>query len=166
MKKITTGIAVLLVLLLSLGAFAFQNEPNGFRGLKWGDQPTEDMEFLLEMSGGAKLYTRPSDKLYLGDVQLSLISYAFYRNEFMKVNLDFQGKDNHELLVKICRAKFGEVTTITLDALFWFSSHTSVYLSYSLMRDEGSLSLDDSAFFEEYQDASDKKPMEKAEGDW
>ena len=166
MKKAIVVLVALIILALAPGSLAFKNEPDGFRGLKWGDPPSGDMEFLLEMSGGAKLYTRPSDKLYLGDVQLSLISYAFYRNGFMKVDLDFQGKDNHELLVKICRAKFGEVTTITLDALFWFSSQASVYLSYSVIHGRGSLSLDESVLFEEYGEDSDKKPMEKAAGDW
>ena len=36
-RRIVILVAV-LVLALSVGAFGFQNEPEGFRGLKWGIQ--------------------------------------------------------------------------------------------------------------------------------
>jgi len=37
MRRIAV-VAILVVVLLSWGmAFAFENEPEGFRGLKWGD---------------------------------------------------------------------------------------------------------------------------------
>jgi len=41
-------IATILVFSLVDVGLTFQNEPEGFRGLKWGDPPTEDMEFLRE----------------------------------------------------------------------------------------------------------------------
>lgn len=44
MKKITViGTMVWLVLGLTVGTYAFQDEPDGFRDLKWGDPPTWDM---------------------------------------------------------------------------------------------------------------------------
>jgi len=41
---------VVLIFLITGITFAFQNEPDGFRGLKWGDAPTEDMTFLGEVT--------------------------------------------------------------------------------------------------------------------
>ena len=41
-------LAIVLIFLITGVAFAFQNELDGFRGLKWGDPPTEDMTFLGE----------------------------------------------------------------------------------------------------------------------
>ncbi|GAI13595.1 unnamed protein product [marine sediment metagenome] len=46
MRKLAFVLAILIVLALSTGGFAFQNEPEGFRGLKWGDPPGEDMELI------------------------------------------------------------------------------------------------------------------------
>ncbi len=34
-------LVIVLVFLITGIGFAFQNEPDGFRGLKWGDAPTE-----------------------------------------------------------------------------------------------------------------------------
>ena len=39
---------LIIVLVLSVGAFAFQNEPDGFRGLKWGDPPTKEMTLFFK----------------------------------------------------------------------------------------------------------------------
>lgn len=70
--------ALIIVLVVSLGAFAFQNEPDGFRGLKWGDSPTEDMVFKFEDSQLSHAYTRPTDKLSIGDAKFTYIDYSFY----------------------------------------------------------------------------------------
>ena len=40
--------ALIIALVLSTGAIAFQNEPDGFRGLKWGDPPEKDMKLIGE----------------------------------------------------------------------------------------------------------------------
>ena len=48
-KTIVIVLVAVMVLGLSAGAFAFQNEPEGFRGLEWGDPPSVDMgEFHSE----------------------------------------------------------------------------------------------------------------------
>ena len=44
-------LVLVLVLALTVGAFAFQNEPDGFRGLKWGDPVGEEMEYLDDLGG-------------------------------------------------------------------------------------------------------------------
>jgi hypothetical protein len=48
MKKISLSLLVVLLFIFALASIAqaFQNEPDGFRGLKWGDPPTEDMTFI------------------------------------------------------------------------------------------------------------------------
>ncbi len=56
MRKTTLVLLVVLILALSVAAFAFQNEPEGFRGLKWGDPPGEDMKFLCVTPEGARWY--------------------------------------------------------------------------------------------------------------
>ena len=157
MKKIAV-VAVLVMTLLSLGmAFAFENEPEGFRDLKWGDPPTEKIEGLIELAGRGKVYIRPSDKLYLGDAQLRTIWYSFYQDKFMRVSLYFKGKHNYDLLETICRERYGEETTSELYKLYWLSGQTSVDLSYDFTEDEGALSLADWELLQEWKDVVDKE---------
>ena len=53
MKKVLV-VTLILVLALSARTFAFQNEPEGFRGLKWGDPVREGMILLGKTEGEAK----------------------------------------------------------------------------------------------------------------
>ena len=79
MKRIAVvALAALIILALSASSFAFQNEPDGFRGLKWGDSPTEDMIFKFKDSQLSRAYTRPTDKLSKGDAKFTYIDYSFY----------------------------------------------------------------------------------------
>lgn len=171
MKKVLV-LAVLLVLVFSVGAFAFQNEPDGFRGLKWGDPPIEDMEKVSGMR--TVVYVQPNDKLSIGDVELNYIFYTFYQDKFMRVGLHFSGKNNYELLEMICREKFGKESSGKLYELHWVGSLSSVSLAYTLKWDKGTLSLNNVVIFEEYDKALkalllgelEKNQIEKAEGDW
>lgn len=167
-------VLAVMVLVLAVEAFAFQNEPEGFRGLKWGDPPTEDMEKESEIGMGIVIYERLDDKLSLGDVELDYIFYVFYQDKFMRVSLHFSGKSNYELLEMICRQKFGKKSSGKLYELHWVGSLSSVSLAYSLKWDEGILGLNGVVIFEEYDKALkalllselEKKQIEKAEGDW
>jgi len=64
---------------VSLPAFAFQNEPDGFRGIKWGTNISElpDMS-LSEDYGNSKFYLRKGEKLKIGDADIDRIGYGFY----------------------------------------------------------------------------------------
>lgn len=50
MKKVNLSLLVVLLFMFALASttLAFQNEPEEFRGLKWGDPPGEDMELETE----------------------------------------------------------------------------------------------------------------------
>ena len=76
--------SILILLITGIG-FAFQNEPDGFRGLKWGDAPTEDMKFLGQIIYEGNLYHREGDKLNIGSAKLDNISYWF--NLYSNLNL-------------------------------------------------------------------------------
>ena len=65
MKKIIL-LSILLIFLITGTGFAFPNEPDGFRGLKWGDKPTEDMILIGTLPVEGNIYRRDNDKLYIG----------------------------------------------------------------------------------------------------
>ncbi len=121
MKKITVvGTMVWLVLGLTVGIYAFQDEPEGFRDLKWGDPPTWDM--VDTESANAKedvwndCFYRPDDKMAIGSVSFFRIVYSFYYSEppkLMSVTLSFSEVDEYETLKMVLEAKFGKATKST-----------------------------------------------------
>jgi len=156
-------------------AFAFQNEPDGFRGLKWEDPPTEDMVCVDIMEGERTLYKLPNEKLHIGNAWFYKIVYSFFGSpeRFMRVDLYFYGERNYKLLESICQGKFGEETTKGFHEHAWISPETTVVLVYDVADDKGSLSLGDWTIFSEYteakktaEEAKKEKQAEETEEDW
>ncbi len=165
MKKVLV-LAVVLVLALSAGAFAFQNEPDGFRGLKWGDPPSEKMEYLDD-SVGSKRYTLPDDKMSIGSAEFWMITYKFYEGRFFLVSLYFDGEDNYDLLETICRERYGrEELEEGFYELSWLGQNTSITIYYDIAEEGGFLMLNSTVILSEQFDDEKKKEAEKAEGDW
>lgn len=77
----------LIVAAMPLHAFAFDNEPDGFRGLAWGTPvATVADEFSLVSSDGKETYyTRKGDKMEMEDADLKSIVYRFYDGRFFGV---------------------------------------------------------------------------------
>lgn len=167
MKKVLS-LVLILVLVLSAGAFAFQNEPDGFRGLKWGDTVKKGMILLGETKGEVKGYMVPDDELYLGDANFYSILYGFYDQpkRFMIVYLFFNGKENYGLLTIICHDKFGEETERGFYEYSWQSQKAMVKLTYDWIEEKGSLYLASFPIFFEHMQARKKKEAEKAAEDW
>jgi len=132
---------LVLVLALSVGALAFQNEPEGFRGLLWGDPPAEDMEFLSKL-GNSDVYRCVDEKMALGSAQFYLIAYLFWQERFEAVALYFRGEKNHDLLGKICKQRYGEDELQRgFYEIKWEGSKAFVMLTYDSIEEEGFLSL-------------------------
>jgi len=90
--------------------YAFQNEPDGFRGLKWGDPPGEDMVYDHIDKSNVCWYTRKNDKGIEG-VQLRSICYLFYKDKFLEVWIQTLPYDysieSFESLEDIVKLRFG-----------------------------------------------------------
>lgn len=171
MKK-TVAVAVVMMLILSGMAFAFQNEPEGFKGLKWGDPPTEELEFVSEMDEMMDVYQDRSENNKLGDARFYMMLYTFYvppettDRRFTEVILYFNGKVNFDVLETICKAKFGEPTDTGYRKFSWQSLVTTVLLNYDGVEKKGYLSITDALIFDEYTKEKKKQQVEKAESDW
>ena len=136
-------VVTILVCMFGLAGigFTFQNEPEGFRGLKWGDPPTEDMRYLQSIQED-KIYSRANDKMQLGNAKLTTIDYTFYQDRFSVVYLSFEGKENYDLVKTLCRGRFGEATREEgLYKFTWSGEEALVFLSWDPVKKEGFLSL-------------------------
>ena len=101
MKKGLVVVGILL-LALSIGALAFQNETYPFGDLRWGDPPTEDMEFLGE-GNGFLVYWRPDEV-----VIATPTSYGFWEERFCGWIMNFKGEDTYEFLKETLINTYGE----------------------------------------------------------
>ena len=164
-SKIVLLVLCSLVLLVMPG-LAFQNEPEGFRGLKWGDPPTEEMEYFMELAG-TDVYLLPNDKMALGNANLYMVAYSFYENQFLEVGLHFKGEDNYNLLQTICKERYGEDE---MDEGFyeigWYGQKGIVWLNYDYMEEKGYLTLADTILALKKTADEKEKEAEKAAGDF
>lgn len=164
MKEVL-GLWVLVLILIGTGALAFENEPEEFRGLKWGDPPTEEM-ILKKEEEFQDVYTIRKDNLKLGDAKLIGIYYTFFDGQFSGVGLFFRGEDNFDLLESICRVRFGDETEKGFYHLLWQGSEAMIMLDYDMVSKIGYLALNSMPLANEYTEAKKRSEAEKAEGDW
>jgi len=139
-------VIVLVFLITGIGfasqdEIAFKNEPDGFRGLKWGDKPTEDMEFLLQNKSEEIFYIRPSDKMKIENVELSSIIYGFYKGRFTWVICNFDKESDYDILEIICKERFGKPIIEEYHNSFWYGNKAMVKLWYYSKAIGGTLTI-------------------------
>lgn len=111
MAKAALVLSAVLLLALTAEAFAFQNEPEGFRGLKWGGPPGKDMKYWGKSTehDNTLWYKRKNDQLQIGNANLKDIFYLFYQEKFMAVVMDLAGGEkDYDSLVDVLNLKFGK----------------------------------------------------------
>lgn len=111
MKKLF--ICLLLIVFVATPVFglpSFQNSPDGFRGIKWGDSPSTLGNYNLEQNHDyLKLYTRPDDKMSMGVVPVEMLTYVFCVDRLMGITIKV--KSNHYIDMKqILITQYGEPT--------------------------------------------------------
>lgn len=150
----------LLLLLFIVGLFLpesrtdFRNEPDGFRGIKWGanvkDIPT--MVFVseerdIEDIPYVKTYKRKNDELYVDGVCVKGIRYDFVlinrEYKFGAVFISFEGESNFKKIKEMLDSKHGKGNQFynNLEEYYWWSwSNTHINLrKVSKNGDEGEL---------------------------
>ena len=112
MKRLLMILFMVGVLLIPSIAFTFQNEPDGFRGIKWGTNLSDlpDMRLCGDtMNGGnIKTCTRRGDKMKIGDAKLTIIIYMFHKDRFSSVDILFKSAFNFEAIKETLFSVYGE----------------------------------------------------------
>lgn len=167
---ISAVITVMFFGILSTEILAFDNEPKGFRDLKFGSSPTEDMTLISAEGRQPAQYIRLSDKLQLGEADLIVIIYSYYQAQHRKVlvtvGLHFAGEENHLVLDNLCRQKFGDPFQENLESTIWMSFNAAVNLSFRIFKQKGTLLLVDMDRFVKYDAARKESEAREAETDW
>jgi hypothetical protein len=119
--------------MLSISVFAYQNEPDDFRGVKWGShiEKLSGMELALD-GGDLKAYTKKRDKMMLEGSALTSIHYVFYKERFYCVRIEFKDLLNFQRIRDVFFRTYGEPegqqyyeTHFT-----WTGDKTSITLDY------------------------------------
>ena len=165
-------LVIVLVFLITGIGFAFPNEPEGFRGLKWGDPPTEDMVYLGDISYAQKIYHRKGDKLCIGSATLNEIRYKFnfYSNQFHEVFANFTSEIDYKILKIIFEGRYGKPTHIReeKDSYFqqWVGDKAEIRLYYDFKEYYGWFWIASMKIHPETPEDNKQKEVEKAEEDF
>jgi hypothetical protein len=95
-------------------AQAFQNEPDGFREIKWGTRIDDlgNMKLQHEYDDGVAIYTRKGERLSvrkvgsIGIVRLREVKYFFYNDKFYKAIVEYDDSKASEIR-KVLDSKYG-----------------------------------------------------------
>ncbi len=175
MRRIVIVTIILLSFMAEI-AFAFQNEPEGFRDLKWGDSPAGDME-LIDSAINEMIYQRSNVKSHIGGVEFFKIDFIFLQKRvgscgceteesFVGVHLYFKGKENYDILKMLLRDRFGEETYKGGIELEWEGNKTIILLNYEFIFNGGELIFESNQLFKKLIDIDEKEQIEKAKDDW
>jgi len=166
-RGVKVGISALVLLLVLAGVgLAFENEPEGFRGLKWGDPPGGNMKRMKPLDEFTNHYTLPKERLQFVNVYLSAIYYQFFNDRFAGVFLFFRAEERHSHIKTICKGKFGEPTLTGFNVITWEGRKATVTLTYNSIEGDGFFSIVSTPLILEWMKAKKKLETERAEGDW
>jgi len=102
-------LTVVLFAMFSVVAFAYENEPDDFRGVKWDTniEKLSDMEIVLD-GGDLKAYTKKGENMKLEGAQLNALHYVFYKDHFYCVHIEFKGLDEFNKIKDVLFKTYGE----------------------------------------------------------
>ncbi|MCB2185637.1 MAG: hypothetical protein KQJ78_04425 [Deltaproteobacteria bacterium] len=94
-------------------AAGYQNEPEGFRGLKWGTPLAQAGKLAParatgQVPEGFALYTKPGEVMDIGGAALTNLEYGFWNGRFALVRISFRGQANYQKLQKAAFKHFGK----------------------------------------------------------
>jgi len=137
----------LIICLALVGSSAYAqtlklgSEPDGFRGIKWGqDVSTVDGLIYQFSNGDNDFYFRSNDELKMGAAELEMIVYVFWQDRFSGVMLFTDGSSNWENLKAVVFEKFGEGQQEN-EQYIWRGIEVGMVLEYNEFSEEGTFGM-------------------------
>lgn len=129
-------VTVLFALLISSPALGYQNEHDGFRGIKWGTDLFTITGMRPLEAGDTARYIRENDEMMFGVARLDKIVYTFTRNKLESVLVTARDYNNFMTLKLACFEKYGPVEMApdeddTEERYIWTGEVTDILLMYS-----------------------------------
>jgi len=106
------------------------SEPDGFRGIKWG-QDIFTVPGLKYIMGEIPVFTRDNDEEKIGAANLRQpIEYEFREGKFYGVGIYTEGEFNYEALKEVVFEKFGPGNYRFGETYYWYGERTRAVLRY------------------------------------
>jgi len=138
--KTLSSLAAQLIITLFLIAFfmcshcySFQNEPDGFGGIKWGQDIKSMKKSFIQKEAqdgffagekDIRAHAKSNDKKMLGAAYLRDIYYYFWKDKFICVEIFTNGLSNFASLKKFCFERYGNNIEGTEQANKNFNTYT------------------------------------------
>jgi hypothetical protein len=142
MKKLLIFLIILPTVIFSINSFAYQNEPDGFRGIKWGTKIETLKDMTKQLQQGDEIqYTRISDKLQIGNAEVDDIVYVFWKDKFISVMIMTKGFSNWSALKEEAFKQFckGSQDNKNIETYTWGSvlrGKTFISLKYNQISEQ------------------------------
>lgn len=169
-KRLVVFVPIIcLIFVASAIAWNFKNEPDGFRGIKWGDDISTLKEMIYVKTdpsyGGVKLYSKKGDSLEIGNAKLKFVYYDFWQNKFCGVRISFKGTVNWINLKDIMFEKFGDGAKPNrfMESYLWDGDRSRISLEYKKIQDMGMLWIYSAEISKQQEEFSNQKAKEGAE---
>lgn len=133
---------ILIMLSLCNVAHSFQNEPSGFRGIKW----ETDIKALPDMicaegQGDTEFCTRQNDEMAIGAAELDRIEYGFHGGKFFTVLIKYHSSSNYFNLKDAFVRQYGGCyqPNLTKEECYWNGSNVDIVLRHNSVIHIGSV---------------------------
>ena len=137
--------SIFLIAILSLFIYsnvhAMENDPDGFRGVKWETKISDlnNNEFKFGINKEIILfYTYVTDELKILSPELYKINYIFWHDKLWGVMITGKGQVNFEKLLRVLQEKFGKETQADLSfpKYIWLGQKTCIIFDYDSLKNE------------------------------
>ncbi len=159
-----------------------EDRPKGFQGLSWGT-PISKVEGLVpkkesgreDVRRGEKTYVRPSDNLFVADIEVKRIEYIFVQDLLAQGIIYFNNYDLYLNSLKTYTRLYGEPDREELDEATmryeWVAKsndEADVVIFYGPLVNAGFISMKCKTFLQKQNGLipKDDNKMESKEGDW
>ncbi|MGC9195461.1 MAG: hypothetical protein ACP5IL_08415 [Syntrophobacteraceae bacterium] len=113
------------------GCSSATHAPESFRGIKWGAK-TSSVAGLSQVAvkGDLSLFEKSGDRLQLGDIKLTRVIYAFYKDQFY-MGMAYFPSESFMKMEAVLTGKFGKPAEVDQNPnkLLWDSDYVSVVLT-------------------------------------
>lgn len=140
MKTKLTTMLIFVIALIPVSIGAFQNEPDNFRGIKWG----ADLGKLPEFKEVKKqTYEKKHEKMKIGDADLDKVLYVARKDEFYAVMIFYNNPINYLILKEVLFGVYGEVEQVCplreLEIYLWHGKNVNIEYNYNYKTNKGSI---------------------------
>ncbi|OGF64062.1 MAG: hypothetical protein A2Y62_15490 [Candidatus Fischerbacteria bacterium RBG_13_37_8] len=126
----------------------FKNEPDGFRGIRWGTSVKKAK--LIDKRTGARspldnstiyLWEFELENYKLHGIKAKRIEYHYWDDKFERARIFFTGYDDYLTLLENLFNEYGEITEKAEFMHEWRGSRSCMLLTYDSVKEQGKLEI-------------------------